>query len=102
MFHVGQLVKCVEAFESRSAVPVAMPQKGTVYTVREIEIADGGNHPGDPFLRLVEIINDPWPCRGRSVEPAFWYARFRPIDDTRLEIFRKALRSVPVDGELVE
>jgi hypothetical protein len=82
MFHVGQLVICSAPLESRPVLPVIMPQKGVVYTVREIEVADGGKHPGDPFLRLVEITNELWQCRGRLIEPAFWYRRFRPLDDS--------------------
>lgn len=101
MFHVGQLVKCIKDFEFHPRV--TMPTKGTCYTVRQVFLAPEGQprRPGEQFVRVAEIHNAPWSTSLGPFEPAWHYTGFSPLDDSRLEIFRKALRTVPVEGEPV-
>lgn len=94
MFHVGQLVICVDV--STRGGSLNGLTRGTIYTISEIvHFCDCGfcSGTGD-YFHLMEIT--------RSNRLPYETRRFRPLDDSRLEIFRKALRDAPVDGVLVE
>jgi hypothetical protein len=71
--------------------------KGSVYTIRRIESADGWC-----AVWLEEVVNpvlDIWLDRGPE-EPAFSASRFRPIVErkTDISIFRKMLTPEGVDA----
>lgn len=57
-----------------------LPQFMRQYTVREILIGSRGH----PSLRLVELVNAPFP--GRTEEPAFRVSNFRPLEKLETEI----------------
>lgn len=92
-FHIGQLVVCI-ARVSPTCYAETTPVVGTVYTVRE----KFEHHlVRRPAVRLEEIVNAPKLYVFDGVcEASFPATAFRPVDDTRLEIFRKALQPVPV------
>src|SRR3990167_7935284 len=92
MFQVGQLVECVDDVNWPSAwraLTATVPVKGRVYTVREV-----ATHENVYGLCLEEIID---PIRRFSdgfTEPKFNQARFRPIREQSIEIFREIARGV--------
>lgn len=74
------------------------PTKGRVYTVREALM-----WAETVCLRLVEIHNPDvtfFDDAGNPVEPAFKAARFRPLDEARLDVFRNLLVDLPQEEEL--
>lgn len=78
----------------RQIPSVTFPQRGAVYTIREVPIPD--------YLRLVEITNAPAPPPFIAVEPYFFYLAFKPLDERRLDVFREALKKAPAPRERVE
>lgn len=101
MFHVGQLCACVvDRSFWKPWDGETLPAKGRIYTVREVNpLSRWGEHP---HVRLVEITNAPQRYGDGVFEVAFDAAGFRPLDDSRLDVFRKALTDAPVDLEPVE
>jgi hypothetical protein len=93
-FHPGQLVVCVNDDAFYGGWCVCGLRRGTVYTVRDTEECAGFYIPG---VRLREI--DRSICRNARhqfpVDFPFGAFRFRPIDETRLAVFRQALTPVP-------
>lgn len=99
MFHVGQLVICVEDCHSSVWPDLVTPKRGTVYTIRRCKNGRR-TRTGEPAVgvHLMEVMNGPRNCGPEGmVEPAWDALHFRPIDDTKIDVFRKALRSTPVD-----
>lgn len=94
-FHVGQLVVCV-APPVRLTAMRQQPKIGTVYTVRD----NGWGEPDEPTIRLVELISEPRHYRQGWGEHAYVAARFRPVDEARLSIFRKLLAPLPQKGRV--
>lgn len=79
-FRVGQLVECIN--DTPRAGTLDGLQKGRVYTVRWC-----GRHQRVLYIRIVEI-------GGAARDPhdfPYLAARFRPVDASRLEIFRLML-----------
>ncbi|TJV51126.1 MAG: hypothetical protein E5Y01_16185 [Mesorhizobium sp.] len=95
----GSLVVCVfNKFVDLSGIAprgVVMPRTGTVYTVRDFDPMAAKYGTTRAYIHLVEIVNRPWDTRWGVHEPSFDLAAFKPVDDSRLEIFRKML--TPVD-----
>jgi len=99
MSHVGQLVVCVDD----GTVPSEWHRKdiqydgvldgltkGVVYTIRDVYIDDIHNKE---VVRLREIIRPMhW---SMDVEPPYAGYRFRPVVETRLDVFREMLAPVP-------
>lgn len=97
MFHVGQLVICVDARPAPDGEPMPI-RLGTIYTVaRWAVFPEVINGPG---VVLAEPAAQPR-ARFGYWAPAYDPARFRPIDDSKIEVFRKALKDVPADLETV-
>lgn len=108
MFHVGQLVLCVDdrphprakVTDSASFIRAGL-KRGVVYTIRHCFVDPLGAHA----VFLAEIVRAacPVPNTWNYVgELPFAAVRFRPLDDSRLEVFRSVLRDAPVDREPVE
>lgn len=100
----GMRVVCIDGkftdFVHRLApvLGVKLPVKGTVYTLRYvgIDLADG-----IPGCLLVEIVNPQVPYTNGAVHEPFWgLSRFRPLDETRLDVFRNLLVDLPKEEEL--
>ncbi|MBO6542321.1 MAG: hypothetical protein JJ939_16050 [Alphaproteobacteria bacterium] len=98
-FYVGQKVVCVDDDFLGNEGPEIFPQKGVVYTVRELV---GGRYQNDAtYLRLVEIVNKRRWYRDRlwRTEPCFTVEAFRPLTDTKkstetgMEILREIVRN---------
>ena len=92
MFHVGQLVVCVnDTYPTNHLLGEIYPVRGVVYTIRELPYRN--NLHG---LLLVEIVNEPRLYSDAFAEKAFDIRRFRPVVETRLDVFREML--APVHG----
>lgn len=95
-FHVGQLVVCVDDAAHPEWPGIHRPcglRRGHVYTVRDANL----RRHGRDCIRLVEIFRPP--LGSDESEPPFYEVRFRPIDDTKLAIFRKLLTDIPREVE---
>ena len=82
MFHVGQLVVCVDDSPGWTC-HTRRVARGTIYTIGDIHA------PTRRYPAGVQLVEVPPP------HPGAWLsaARFSPVDDARLAIFRKALVS---------
>lgn len=90
MFHVNQLVLCVQR-STPSEYCETRPFSGHVYTVRDVSY----HEIGGPLIRLAEIVNLPRQYVQGVEETWFVSSSFRPIDDVRLLQFRKLLAPQP-------
>lgn len=97
MFHVGQHVIRVVPFNADESLGEAVPVVGRVYTVRAIR----RNEDNRLGILLEEIVNEPRQYREGLGEKHFAASRFRPLDDTRLAVFRQHLATKPADVEPV-
>lgn len=92
-FHVGQLVCCID---DRRYLPADGLVKGRVYVVQRTDApvlfdCDDGLESHQPVWLEGE-------CRGPSCgwpDTPFAAYRFRPLDDTRLSVFREMLAPKP-------
>lgn len=89
-FVPGMLVACVRDDWTHTQNDTR-PQKGRVYTVRDTLLSSGRFG-----LRLVEIVNPPRQHVDLFCETAWDAEHFRPLDETRLAVFGKALVPVTV------
>jgi hypothetical protein len=102
MFHVGQLVVCVNdavsnvIFLDLDTLPGKLLEKGRIYTVRKVG-------PPKKFLHYAtrEFVNDTpvWleevvRSQGEWHDEPFGSVRFRPVDERKIEIFTKMLEPV--------
>lgn len=89
MFHVGQHVVCVDdvGWVSSEYHPV-LPKKGFVYVVSETIISPFNGALGLCFVGIPTGIHPTCglPCAFRS-------ERFRPLSESRLDVFRQLLVS---------
>lgn len=91
MFHVGQLVVCID--DKEPVHPLATPgcmdglTAGRIYTVRELSGPTWLD--GRPTIKLEEIVREP--------DDGYWAHRFRPVRDTSIEIFREAVKHLPIE-----
>lgn len=95
MFHVGQMVVCVDDSEplgvkdSRLSAPL---RKGAIYTIREIL----GEYPFitgvSVGVRIEEIVRFHNSC---NRDHPFGAARFRPVRQTSIEQFTSILNQAP-------
>lgn len=97
MFHVGQHVVCVKRgkWKREDLLGETHPHYGQVFTVRAIDYRGGR-----AVLRFEEIRN-PAMRRGPDGSPAevkYWASRFRPLQDSCLDIFRQLLVNPPKQG----
>lgn len=93
MFHVGQMVVCVDAapegerlfkdFEIR-------PVKGCVYTIRALESVET-----DVICLLEEIVNPILLYEDGADEMLFRVSRFRPVRNTSIDVFTAILNKAP-------
>jgi hypothetical protein len=96
MFHVGQLVVCVDD-EGQEHLPGPYVKRGTGYTIRDRH--HNGRHPvlGDGWAVWLEEIVSPTDEFGS--EWGFMSSRFRPVNDSALDIFRKTEAPTPTERE---
>ncbi len=102
MFVPGQLVVCVDGtFPPDSDLyygDETFVVAGAVYTVRETFLEFEGTHT----ITVEEIVNPAKDYADGEVEFHFAARRFRPLDDTKLDVFRAVLTDAPKDRETVE
>lgn len=101
MFRVGQLVVCVrdDGFPNKETMRqrgAEFPVRGRIYTMRDLYASDRG---GLLCCRLVEITNPTLSvlCGCYGAEPGFSVSRFRPVVDSRLDVFREMLVRPPTE-----
>jgi len=96
MFEPGQLVVCVDDSDPLGRAVDLMDglKRGAVYTVRWSGMASSHFNPTTPAVRLKEIYRSPCPVTG-EVDLPFAASRFRPLDDSKLSIFREMLAPSP-------
>lgn len=97
MFHVGQLVVCVDDSPDPGFKwdPGDAPTKGMIYTVAKAGI--GGS--GRSVIALQEKPRPP-----AKIMAGHWgyrVSRFRPVQDSALDIFRRAEAPAPTERESV-
>ena len=88
MFRVGQLVVCVDDSLLGDCLTTKVV-RGAVYTIRAFE-----THHGIAGVLLCEIVNLKSPYGG---EYGYLARRFRPIVDSRLDVFREMLVRPPTE-----
>lgn len=95
--YVGQRVVCIDSdwgpYEATATkLGCKLPTENTVYTIREIVavLTDVG-------IRLEEIVNPKVSEYGRY-EPFFNAEQFKPVDESRLDVFRELLEPVHADA----
>jgi hypothetical protein len=93
--YVGQHVVCIDnSGPLESLKGEIAPTIGIVYTIRRIEYVESWDKTG---ILLAEIINPRFDTSIGLMErlmPSEW---FRPVDETKLDVFRTLLK--PVDEE---
>lgn len=101
MFHVGQLVVCVDAERRRYCVPghaygggLDGLTKGNIYTIRWCGMFNHTDGSNTMSVCLYEIVRPPYGITPEDCPYAA--ARFRPVVETRLDVFREML--APVSG----
>lgn len=88
-FHPGQRVVCVDDIGQK---PICTVVKGRVYTVAEYFVTDWRfDRPDMPAIRLEEFVYPVSPL-GSAAHSA---TRFRPLDESRLDVFRAHLVTPP-------
>lgn len=101
MFHVGQHVVCVDDDENSFKIAGVTYRRvtldgltaGRVYTVRIVGPTIHKHVHLCPVDLWLEELHRPHRSDGR--EPGFAAARFRPVDETKLSIFKAMLVSPP-------
>lgn len=88
--HIGQRIVALATWKARPNLQ-HLPQRGRVYTVRAITYheADGVG------VFLQEFVNDPYVHGGLMQEPTYDADHFKPVDESRLDEFRKLLVNIP-------
>jgi hypothetical protein len=106
MFHIGQLVVCVDAGPVGTYFPTlgidfnmrVILEKGAIYTVRgyaeECPFGDNRGQYLAPGVWLEEVIRDDGDCG--TLDQPFGAKRFRAVEKQKIEIFTKMLE--PVDA----
>lgn len=111
MFHVGQRIVCIADYagidrKAISALGLTLPLKGFVFTVRDTSKAYGDL---EQIILLGEIVNPvaKYNPEFEPFEPWFRARYFRPVDEKRIEVFRKMLQPKPemvtfaADGRII-
>lgn len=85
-FHVGQLVVCVDDQPRGRLYPMDGLRSGVIYTVRDVlyDLMIDAN-----LVWLDEIVRGVEPDWDSAREAPYWADRFRPVDETRIAVFRK-------------
>lgn len=105
-FKPGMRVVCIcddwpPGFKERETLRhgAIFPVKGRVYTLREVIVTPD---TGELVVRLVEIVNPAIVFLWNDTlgEPLWGAFRFRPLDESRLDVFRNLLVDLPKEEEL--
>jgi hypothetical protein len=93
MFHVGQLVVCVDDdFPTSRAFGFDAPKKGEICTIRSID------PNGEMSFTFEEIRNPPFDFDEGFTEVEFLADHFRPIAKTSISIFTAMLSPTKADA----
>ena len=96
MFEIGQRVVCIDAKPRtiRLHQNEAMPVKGQIYTVRDVNPTVDCSTGMKPGIRLEEIVNPLNLYRTGLEEMWFRATRFAPIRTTNIDVFLKMLEPI--------
>tara|TARA_R110002153_G_scaffold189400_1_gene342203 strand:+ start:170 stop:451 length:282 start_codon:yes stop_codon:yes gene_type:complete len=85
MFDIKSKVVCVDDRfpDGINDIYNALPNKGTIYTVRDIVPAQDHKFQGQPAILLGELVNNP---NQHGIEPAFKLNRFREPTANELKL----------------
>lgn len=95
-YEIGKRVVCIcdpwylDRHDYRRGI-AKFPKKGGVYTIRAHRMSRYGEGLG---LLLVEIVNPKNQYLGGFMEVSFLARRFKPLDETRLDVFRSLLTPI--------
>lgn len=78
-FEVGMKVECIHSFGRNDTDNDTLPEVGSVYTIRAVEVHPGSGHA---YILLREIINPVRPFVDGTAERIFNAAGFRRVIDT--------------------
>ena len=93
MFHIGQHVVCVDDKPCGGKVyDLAGIRRGSVYTVRAVATDYEFSQGVESAVWLVEVERFQY-----FADPPFAAARFRPVVESKIDIFRALLVTPPVD-----
>lgn len=105
-FKPGMRVVCIDDQFDDFTITVALKygvtlaKKGVVYTLRAVFIDDHYCAPANLRILLEEIRNPDLPFIDGDAEADFPAKRFRPLDESRLDVFRNLLVGLPKEEEL--
>lgn len=88
MFHIGQLVVCVDAEKRSRWDPPSGLKRGSVYTIAGVV----------EWLGSVGVLTEEVEMPSRHYL-AHHASRFRPLKDSALDVFRQALEPAPKQAE---
>lgn len=95
-YEIGRLVACISDGENWQGICSVIPQKGRVYTIRATSMGENWNGEIILGLRFKEFQSL---RMGIFAEDGgeWWFAAkdFRPLDDSRLDQFRRLLAPAP-------
>jgi len=96
MFHVGQIVVCVDdQWHSNYSCPL---RKGTVYTVARVsegDYLDFSKVVGRGSLLLLVEVQNTSSIGELGIDDGFRAGRFRPVNPKRIEVFTSLLVNPP-------
>lgn len=89
---IGMRVVCIDQAPACALAKnpdVRFPEKGTVYTVSEVDAFP------ELYIGLAELEQEITLADGRAARPLWWYLHFRPLDERRIDVFRQMLAPAP-------
>lgn len=98
-FYPGQLVVALTTWDVEPGRIEEPPVRGTVYTVRDV-----GFDGNEPWIHVHELRNPAvyWGNLPEVREAGWGTQYFRPITETKLEIFRSLLNPTPEQRRQLE
>lgn len=92
-FVIGQRVVLIDDNWDVRNLPCKYPQFGIIYTIDGIRLSEKNGEPCLTFQELHDIHKS-------GVKFAFIAKRFKPVDESKLDKFRKLINDVPDESEL--
>ncbi|MVA44671.1 hypothetical protein GOZ83_06190 [Agrobacterium vitis] len=97
-YQPGRRVVCVNDLSDLSSSCSVVPKKGRVYTIRMAEMGDGVNGEEALCLTFMEFVSLGVPTSRYQPRESEWFfvaRNFKPLDERRLDQFRRMLTKAP-------